>query len=558
MRVMRYRGLFVICTLFLAIVPFGVNAAGPAYKGIDDICLTQDVALDKGKLTVKENKGTSTYQECDKARRLGGCTRDAIRDGKCPCGTITFTNTAGGRCPRLTKCRSDYKQLFNSCLRQAGLSPDEIDLSPEDQSPSSGGELPEGVNDVLSGAFDFETAQGRQQAVEALQNAGMDKGDAINAIDKLASGDEAKAKEATELISSKLDLDRRLLEERRLAPPGKGEEEEPGDEGKEGVYSRDTFDQPSEAAGDPRLNDAKKGIACLESSCGNYNAVGPRVCNKRGCGSAYGKYQVMWFNIPSWTARSCGRTIYNPQEFVADTACQEQVFETMFTQFAASCGSYAGAASVWHSGSCTPRPGSNDGYMSTARYVQKFTCYLDGQCQTPAYADGYRGPGGRSSPFAGANPFVSSSAGGYGASASAQPSAGYTQAPQQQYAQQQPPRPPVPVSSQILPPGTQTGVSGSLPPAPTQPEASIIVQPKEIVRGNPLVVSWSTVGMSAANVCQIYLQAGGTTSLFVRGNEGSRTFTTSATSTPGTWEFRLQCSSPAGAAFERIASVVVK
>ncbi len=76
-----------------------------------------------------------------------------------------------------------------------------------------------------------------------------------------------------------------------------------------------------------------------------------------------------------------------------------------------------------------------------------------------------------------------------------------------------------------------------LPPTPPQPQASIIVQPKQVTRGNPIVVSWTSVGMSTSAPCRV-TQNG--TSL-ATGNSGSKIIQTTALP-PGTLTFVLTCS----------------
>jgi len=186
--------------------------------------------------------------------------------------------------------------------------------------------------------------------------------------------------------------------------------------------SGSTFDTSSgtDLGGD--INKAKCAIATIESgSCeGNYLAVGPPT---RKGNHAYGKYQVMDFNIPSWTADACGRS-YTVEEFRADPVCQETVFEKKFGSYVTQCGSYEGAAAKWFSGSCTPDPGRNDLYTSVSRYLQKFAgVFKNASPLFGAIARAYTGNTG--SPFAsifgGASALLGSSmtldypnSGGYG------------------------------------------------------------------------------------------------------------------------------------------------
>ena len=336
------------------------------------------------------------------------------------------------------------------------------------------------------------------------------------------------------------------------------------------LASDDTFERTPQVTDMDRASCAIAGIessSCINGRPNNYHVVGPRVCNSRGCGSAYGKYQVMWFNIPSWTAQSCGRTIYDPDEFRADTGCQEQVFQTMFSQHVAACnGSFEGAASMWHSGRCFPS-NSTDGYMRTSTYVQKFSAYFNGATPS-AIAASYT----TRSPFASVNPFLSTSpvgyvpntggyitSGGYYSGGSSMSPMSFLQQIftqiQSSDSQQSVSQPSYqPVSSQLL---SQQGqiIGQSLPPDPV---ALIIVQPREISRGGTLLVSWSTVGMSTSDLCGVYVRADGAEALLARNNEGSRTAKTNATSTPGVWDFTLRCTTVSGTSLEQKTSAVVR
>lgn len=208
--------------------------------------------------------------------------------------------------------------------------------------------------------------------------------------------------------------------------------------------------------------------------------------------------------------------------------------------------------------------GSAPGYWQTAYNVGK-AALADGPAVTNLAAVNLPagGPPANPSPFGNVYPFSSASPSGRAASgaspapAPAQPAPQRPAAPVQQAQQLQ-----QPVSSQLLnqqgPIGTPGVLPGSALVSPVQPVASLIVQPKEVVRGNPLVVSWSSVGISASNPCQVFVKSGGTNTLLARGNEGTRTLPTSATSTPGTWNFTARCETPSGTLLEKEASALVK
>ena len=84
-------------------------------------------------------------------------------------------------------------------------------------------------------------------------------------------------------------------------------------------------------------------IATQESG-GNYGAVGVWVRGDR----AYGKYQVMGANIPSWTAKYYGRSL-TPQQFLNNKQAQEAVARGVLQGYYNKYG-FRGAASAWYSG----------------------------------------------------------------------------------------------------------------------------------------------------------------------------------------------------------------
>jgi hypothetical protein len=128
----------------------------------------------------------------------------------------------------------------------------------------------------------------------------------------------------------------------------------------------------SQMTGDPAKWAA--GIKNIESGSpqGNYSAVGPVTRNGN---RAYGAYQVMDFNIPEWTRTVTGRA-YTPQEFLADPAVQDAVFEHYFGQAVNRYGNPADAASVWFSGQPLSGNNASDGYTTVPDYVRKFMAAL--------------------------------------------------------------------------------------------------------------------------------------------------------------------------------------
>ncbi|AGB71033.1 phage tape measure protein [Rhizobium tropici CIAT 899] len=109
-------------------------------------------------------------------------------------------------------------------------------------------------------------------------------------------------------------------------------------------------------------------IKSIESS-GNYGALGPVL--KSG-DRAYGAYQVMGANVPSWTKAATG-TAMTPSAFLNDRNAQDAVFNKYFGASLSKYGNPQDAASVWFSGRPLAKAGlASDGFNTTPEYVTKF------------------------------------------------------------------------------------------------------------------------------------------------------------------------------------------
>ena len=104
-------------------------------------------------------------------------------------------------------------------------------------------------------------------------------------------------------------------------------------------------------------------------SRGRYDAIGPTT---RSGDRAYGAYQVMGNNIPSWTKELLGYSV-STQQFLRDNALQDRVaFQQMSKSFEKFSGSWQDVASVWFSGQPLAKARTrSDGYNTTQQYVDK-------------------------------------------------------------------------------------------------------------------------------------------------------------------------------------------
>jgi len=155
------------------------------------------------------------------------------------------------------------------------------------------------------------------------------------------------------------------------------------------------------------INDRIRWAMRMNESSNDYSRLGPIITNRNSAyynDRAYGAYQVMGRNIPSWTEQALGRRM-TPQEFLRDRRAQDQVFDYHFGRaMRQHGGSLQDAASIWHSGQPLSRAQDrSDGYMTTPDYVARYMRFYEqggraGQVQ-PGIASPVRAPevGGRPS-----------------------------------------------------------------------------------------------------------------------------------------------------------------
>lgn len=146
------------------------------------------------------------------------------------------------------------------------------------------------------------------------------------------------------------------------------------------TYAPPDPSSPEGIAGDAMVALGKRSpyadaIASVESAgSGDYSAVGPET----GKGRAYGRYQVMDFNIGPWTEKHLGKRM-SPEEFLASPQAQDAVFNGEFGSYVQKYGNPQDAASVWFSGRPMDKAGNaSDGYTTVPQYVDKFTQALGG------------------------------------------------------------------------------------------------------------------------------------------------------------------------------------
>src|SRR3990167_5348417 len=462
-----------------------------------------------------------------------------------------------------SRCDDELLELVDSAFGKmkdhdtAGLSEDlkkleELKKAPERTDvPLDGNQT---LVDALTPTIGRENAE---QVVKENQSLATQLNEAIK------KGDVAEAERISKELKLNTDLTNDVV---RLAASNEGISKDiVGTSGDLAVRPMNTFGTGINPAD---LDRAKQAIAGIESG-GQYDAVGPKT--KSG-DHAYGKYQIMGRNIPSWTREALGQAL-TPQQFVSSPEAQESVFEYKFSQYVQKYGGYENAAKVWFGGTGALRNAGASDILGTTvgRYAQLFNMSFNNAIPFAGTASVHRQG---TSPFANMSPFFNSAIpvgattqGTLGSSitqffsslfnrpSSNVSSNGQTTLPVNQgtgqYPQEQPSSPIYPTQVQpsqqsplqalrraLLPIGTGTQISAP----PVQAVANMIAEPAQIVRGKSFVVSWSSVGMSVSAQCNMLLQKGTTTpSVIAQGNEGSKTIMTNPTVESGTWKLTLQC-----------------
>ncbi len=120
----------------------------------------------------------------------------------------------------------------------------------------------------------------------------------------------------------------------------------------------------------------RNAIQAVESvGSGGYSALGP-IIPKTG-DRAYGAYQVMGANIPSWTQSALG-TSMTPSQFLASPTAQDAVFDHQFGKYLSKYGSASDAASSWFTGGPLKSGANSRDILGTSgsAYVDKFNAAL--------------------------------------------------------------------------------------------------------------------------------------------------------------------------------------
>jgi hypothetical protein len=183
----------------------------------------------------------------------------------------------------------------------------------------------------------FANKATQKQADQILRLIGTDRPEDLQKLGELIR----KVPAAKGIIGNTLDAMRNVMVRGTIGTPVSQE-----------VTAPETADREEKPS---TIESLKERIASVESAgSGGYSAVGPSMMRTvRGQpfeDQALGKYQVLKSNIPDWTRKYVGREL-TPEEFLADPAAQERVFEGAMGDALKRYGNERDAIAWWHSGS---------------------------------------------------------------------------------------------------------------------------------------------------------------------------------------------------------------
>jgi hypothetical protein len=140
------------------------------------------------------------------------------------------------------------------------------------------------------------------------------------------------------------------------------------------------FEQWKSGKGPADAKTLRDAIAAVESrNSGDYAAVGKVMTSGMYKGDrAYGRYQIMGKNIPSWSKAALGYEV-SIEEFMASPEIQDTIFDHRFGVLINKHGNADDAASAWFTGQpLSVGKDRTDGNISGAEYVRRFNAALGG------------------------------------------------------------------------------------------------------------------------------------------------------------------------------------
>lgn len=545
-----------------------------------NVCSDEKITLARNAFSATISVETTRVCKTVEDKKKYGCNKGQVK----PRVVITMKN--GERVVNVVLSKCDragiLRAIYDSIDKEDPDSLQELEIrhAKDLREIIASGPAPTDLSSVTNSMF-LSTDEGKRNLIEQLRNIGVTNAEevvernpdrALEMLRAIADGDKEKAEETARGLNLNKDVVSnvgRISDEMKDAVMRPATE--PAVEQTE-VTNTNTFTTQQQYV-PTDIDKAKFAICSMESGC-NYFKRGPIT---RTGDRAYGKYQIMGVNVYSWTC-AAGQCM-TPEQFLSNPEMQERVFEQQFGKYAAQYG-WSGAARAWFAGPGCVYKWCRGDQLGTgvASYQSRYDALFSGtvpppgsynkyvHSAIPSISSGYTydPPPTPPGPFSVGNPY------GYNSPPPQQPQQQQYYAPQPlqqpQYAQQiggtgvgaQTPGVAQsgtgqPMAGTSLPSGT------SLPAEQYKPVLAVTTQSKELKKGNPILVSWSSVGTAFSNVtCTVmHILPDGKSLRIAQNKEGSKIIPTGGLQT-GEHKFTFECGIALGGKHRKETSVLLK
>ncbi|MSU73729.1 hypothetical protein EXS56_01160 [Candidatus Kaiserbacteria bacterium] len=592
---MRAAVLFFVALLFFTpSALFSEEKFDPkAINGSNDKCLNEKIAIIDGKSVLARGRtDTEQYKVCRNIS--GGCNLKKDQNKECTCGRMVYV-TLEKKTLVLNKCDPDIKKKLAKAM--AGGIEGMTAFATQEK-------IAERIREI-----DTSTADGRDKLSQILQSYGVSQADAdakVNDADKAAdvraqlqkfvgTSDTDEAKKVASELGFKLNedlTDAVRLDAKKYVAVLTEEELARSQIAVPNTFPRDLVDAVPQVLVRDVLYSGQGGCYAVSNSYGTFRPcvltqdqiaqvkgnIIPQVAsvywegNQRADGRAFNANElgVAHQTLPLGTQV----LVYNPQtgQAVVATVNDRGPFvsgrDIDLSRGTANAIGFSGVGSVQTVvlGSSMPT-GTLGQYASVTDAFQAYQASNG----TIAVGDGNIPPGTprNTSPFGPGNSAYTNTASPFSnlSSAPIAQQAAYTPQPS---SSAQPTATPVSqnvtpnvINTQTQGTSTQSAVAKQLQDALQNPDATsvvrqspatVVAQPKEVTRGNPITVSWTSIGMSTDSPC--VLRANST--FIAEGNQGAKVVPTTQATRVGSLIFTLSCTTAAGVTFQRTTAVMVR
>lgn len=607
MNAMRLAALFFVA--LLCILPAALFAAEKfdpkAYNGSDDQCLDEKIVITNGKVgTQKGRTDTERYKTCKNIS--GGCSlaKEKLQPPECICGKLYYPRKGKSPVP-LDKCDPDIKKKLAKAM--AGGIEGMAAFATQERIAERIGEIDASTADGRGKLSQILQSYGVTKAEADAKVNDTDKAADVQAqLQKfVGTSDTAEAKKVADDLGLK--LNENLTDAVRLDPKKY-----------EAIFSKEELEREQIVVPTTFQEVVRGVVAgTLAPLCGNLGGCSDVACQSNPGSLTCRTNNPGALTWAPWEAKYGGQPCGERNNTACFPSLEHglaakidlitgskylggsnnTILSMLCNGYAPNsdgnnCGSYAtfvqNQTGIPMNQTIDPKNPEQIGKiaMAMARMENgKFVPFTPQQLEnamamvyggtlpngTPGFipqtAYGTNNGNGFNSPFNFSSPPSPTNV-GYGS-----PFAGTSQAPvaQASYSQPQPTQAATPVSQTIAQPTsitqTQTTTSGTSSVAQKlqlalqdgtgttgQSPATVIAEPKDVTRGNPITVAWTSVGMSADTPCT--LRANST--FIAEGNQGSRVVPTTAATRVGSLIFTLSCTTASGTKYQRTAAVMVR